>query len=324
MEKQVDTRRIWIFLAFAFGIAWATGLVIYLTGGIVNSPKILGGSVSLALILEATAYMGAPMLAHILTRLVTHEGWKNVFLRPNFRKGWRYWLICWFGPGILTIVGMGFYFLIFPQYFDPALGVVQQLLGAAAARTGSPLSTINPWLIVFAQTVQALLIAPLLNGIATFGEEFGWRAYLQPRLLPLGARKAMLLMGVIWGVWHWPIIAMGHNYGLNYVGYPWLGMLMMVWFTFLLGVFLGWAVLRAGSVWPAVIGHAAINGIAGLSALLVKGNPNPLLGPAPVGIVGSIGFIIVVLLIWLSPRALSQPEKKEDSALSAPVSMEAN
>ena len=33
--------------------------------------------------------------------------------------------------------------------------------------------------------------------------------------MPLGARKTMLIMGVIWGVWHWPVIAMGYNYGVE-------------------------------------------------------------------------------------------------------------
>lgn len=97
--------------------------------------------------------------------------------------------------------------------------------------------------------------------------------------MPLGARRAFVLTGAIWGVWHWPVIAMGHNWGLDYPGVPWLGMLAMVWFTFLIGTFLGWATLRSGSVWPAVIGHGAINGIAGIAMLFARGRPNPLLGP---------------------------------------------
>jgi membrane protease YdiL (CAAX protease family) len=37
-----------------------------------------------------------------------------------------------------------------------------------------------------------------------FGEEYGWRGYLLPKLLPLGELRASLLVGVIWGVWHFP------------------------------------------------------------------------------------------------------------------------
>jgi membrane protease YdiL (CAAX protease family) len=305
MEKSIDTKRIILFLIFAFGIAWATGLAIFLTGGLVNNP--------LALPLEATLYMGAPAIAHLLTRVVTREGWQNLYLRPKFRRGWRYWLICWVAPAIFTIVGIVVFFALFPQYFDPALKNLQQLLQSSAAKAGqasSVVAQLNPWLIVLIQTVQAIAIAPILNGIPTLGEEFGWRAYLLPKLMPLGGRKAMLLIGVIWGAWHWPIIAMGHNYGLNYAGFPWLGMLAMVWFTLGCGTFLGWAALRSGSVWPAVIGHGAINGIAALGALLVQGQPNPLLGPTVAGIIGSIGFTVTAIAIFLSPRALRLAENE--------------
>src|SRR4030042_5224477 len=111
--------------------------------------------------------------------------------------------------------------------------------------------------------------------------------------MPPGRRRAVLLLGLIWGMWHWPVISMGHNYGLDYPGAPWLGMGAMVWFTLVIGVFLGWVPLRGGSVWPAVIGHAAINGITGIGAIFVRGNPNPLLGPLPVGVIGSLGFALL-------------------------------
>ena len=62
--------------------------------------------------------------------------------------------------------------------------------------------------------------------------------------------------------------------------------------------FLAWATLRAGSVWPAVIGHAAINGISALGALVVQGNPSSLLGPLPVGLLGSLGWAAVAGWIW--------------------------
>ena len=118
----------------------------------------------------------------------------------------------------------------------------------------------------------------------------------------------MAAMGIIWGVWHWPIIAMGHNYGLDYPGAPWLGMLAMTWFTFVAGTFLGWLAFRGGSVWPAVIGHAAINATAGLGLLVSTGRVNLLLGPLPVGIVGSAGFSAVALWILLRWRPAEAPD----------------
>ncbi len=304
MAKTLDAKRIAIFLAFAFGIAWASALVIYLTGGLQSSPK-LGGGLTLALVLMATMYMGAPAFAHILTRLVTREGWQNVYLRPKIRQGWLYWLVCWVAPSILVFVGMAVYFALFPQYYDSSLSMVRKLLEQSAP--GSTPPEIDPWTIVISQTFVAVLIAPILNGLFTLGEEFGWRAYLQPKLLPLGGRKAMVLIGVIWGVWHWPIILMGYEYGFNYLGATWLGCIVFLWFTLMLATFLGWATLRAGSVWPAVIGHGAINGIANIVVFFIRGEPNLLLGPLVVGVIGSVGFALVALLIFLRRGALDAP-----------------
>jgi hypothetical protein len=63
---------------------------------------------------------------------------------------------------------------------------------------------------------------------------------------------------------------------------------------------------RAGSVWPAVIGHAAINGIAALGVLLVNTQPNMLLGPTSAGWIGGVGFAVVALLLFFSPKAFAK------------------
>jgi membrane protease YdiL (CAAX protease family) len=300
MEPKLDTRRIIIFLAFAFGIAWITALIIALTGGLIGSP-LLGPGISLALVLMATAYMWAPALANIFTRLITREGWKDTGLRPHFKKGWPYWLAAWFMPALMTLAGAVLFFWLYPQYFDADLTYMQKLMAASP-----DLSTMSPRTLALLQLAQAVLIAPLINSIATFGEEFGWRAYLLPKLMPLGGRKAVLLIGLIWGVWHWPVIFMGYEYGFSYPGYPWAGPLLFLWVAFGLGIFLAWLSLRGKSVWPAVIGHAAINGIAGAAVLATTGTPNPLLGPLPVGIIGSLGFALVAIAIFFSRKALKE------------------
>jgi membrane protease YdiL (CAAX protease family) len=299
LDTKIDTRRIGIFLAFSFGISWIAGLIIYLTGGLTHSPQIAPG-ISLAIVLMATVYMWAPALGNIFTRLITREGWKEMGLRPNFKTGWRYWLAGWFLPVLMTLPGAAVFFVIFPQYFDASLPYLRQLMAASP----SSMSSMSPWTLLIIQAAQGVLIAPILNAIATFGEEFGWRAYLLPKLMPLGGRKAMLLIGLIWGIWHWPVIFMGYEYGFVYPGYPWAGPLLFIWVAFGLGIFLAWLTLRSKSIWPAVIGHGAINGIAGIAIFAMTGQPNPLLGPLPVGIIGSLGFALVAITIFISPKAL--------------------
>mgnify|MGYP006279699839 CR=1 FL=1 len=311
MIKDLDMHRIGVFLAFAFGIAWATSLVIYLTGGLTESPVVFEQvGVTLALLLMAGPIMSAPALAHLLTRIITREGWQGARLRPRINRNWGYWVIAWFGPGLLTIAGMIAFFLLFPRYYDPSLSTLREMIEASAPPSVD-LEEMNIWFLIGAQILQAMLIAPVVNGLATFGEEFGWRGYLQRKLMPLGPRKAMLAMGAIWGIWHWPVILMGYNYGFDYPGAPFLGPLAMVWFCLIVGTFLGWLTIKSDSVWPAVIGHAAINGMANLGALFVQGQPNSLLGPLPTGVIGGIGFAVVAAILFWNRRAL-RPRSSKD------------
>lgn len=300
MHKQqdsspLDRRRIGLFILFAFGIAWALYAVVYLTGGIADSPVLVPGTPVTAAFVLILLSMWAPALANILTRTLTGEGRKALWLRPHFRRGWPYWLLMWILPTLLAGVGALLYYALFPDHFDPSMSgfrtQVEALTGEAI-----PMPTAT---LVMLQLVQAVLFAPIINLFAVFGEEFGWRGYLQQKLMPLGARRAMVAMGLIWGLWHWPVIAMGHNFGTSYPGYPWLGILAMIWFAFVVGTVFGWAVLRAGSVWPAVIGHGALNGTAGIGALFLAGEGHPLLGPTAVGVIGGIGWtVLALLLLW--------------------------
>jgi membrane protease YdiL (CAAX protease family) len=300
MTTQIDVRRVLIFLAVACGLSWGVALVIYLNGWNTD-PLMLAPGVPITTVLIAGIYMPAPALANVLTRLITREGWGETWLRLNFRKGWLYWLIAWLLPGIFTIIGGALYYAVFSDQFDASMPVLRQQLAAL----GRPQSEAALQAMIIGQTALAFTAAPFINGLFTFGEEFGWRAYLQHKLMPLGWRPAMLWMGLIWGLWHWPLTVMGHNYGLDYPGYPYAGIAMMCLFTFTLGTIEGWLVIKAGSVWPAVIAHAAINGIAALPALFVATKDvNTLLGPAPAGILAMLPFLILALFLFFRPGDL--------------------
>jgi uncharacterized protein len=318
MLPSIDFRRVIIFLLIAFGIAWITAFVIYETGGLANSPSLLPGvpGISLALVLLATIYMWAPALAHLLTRQITREYNSSWWLWPRFKPGWPFWLAAWFLPALATIIGAAFFFLLFPSYFDSSLPLLQ----AQTTRSGQSIS-MSPWTIAILNTILGILIAPIVNSVATFGEEFGWRGYLLPKLMPMGGRNAAIVMGIIWGIWHWPIIAMGHEYGFDYPAFPWLGFVTFLWFTVSASIFLSWVTLRTGTIWPAVIGHSAINGIAGVSVLFlsVKTQPPLLLGPLPVGFIGAMGFALLALIILVDRRALepTQPRSLTNNPLQS-------
>jgi hypothetical protein len=115
----------------------------------------------------------------------------------------------------------------------------------------------------------------------------------------LSDRAALVITGIIHGMWHIPVIVMGHNYGTSYMGYPWLGILAMIVFIVWLGVIEGYISIKLESVIPAAMIHSAVNAGAGLPILLVNGGYNPILGPAITGFVGGLPLTVlaVVLLI---------------------------
>jgi membrane protease YdiL (CAAX protease family) len=301
MNTNIESRRITFFLLFSFGIAWVLALGIDLTGGLTN---LTPGTIAWLLMVLA---MFSPAIANVLTRWITKESLKETYLKVNLKQNKRYLLIAWFGTPVLLLLGMVIYFVLFPSYFDRSFSGMSKILAQAAQQTGKAIP-LSPQLFLAVQIIQAIVLAPIINSVATFGEEFGWRAYLLEKVMPLGGRKALLIMGVIWGIWHWPFIYMGYEYGFDYPGYPWLGPIVFLWFTFTVGIFLAWLTLKSKSIWPAVIAHAALNGMAPLALLLVKGQPNPLLGPAAVGLVASIPFTILGLALFLRSEIFSSTE----------------
>ena len=144
------------------------------------------------------ACMFTPMLSVILTRLVTGEGTRDLYLAPRFRGQVRWYLAAWFATPLLVYAGALLYFVVFPQDFDPMGSVLAaQLEAAAPAEYAAALAQVIP---------LAVLVNPLTGLAQAFGEEFAWRGYLLPKLAKvLSPVRAVLATGVIWGLWHAPL-----------------------------------------------------------------------------------------------------------------------
>jgi membrane protease YdiL (CAAX protease family) len=237
----------------------------------------------------------------VATRLITKEGFKDFGLKPHLRGNVRYYLIAWFGPALLIALGALIYFLLFPSQFDPTMNQMASLY--AAQGVSLPEGTL--FAIFIAQLALGIFLSPLLNIITTSGEEIGWRGYLLPKLMEMySPRVSIVISGIIWGLWHAPIIAMGHNYGTGYPTAPWGGILAMVVFCLFIGSFFSFLAIRTKSFLPASIAHGSLNGFAAISIWFTLGTPNPFIGPLPTGIIGGIGLIIVgiICFVWVDRK----------------------
>ena len=289
-ERSLETRRIWLFLIITFVMtyAWTIGLIWPRTLGIdllTLSQEELVINTSLTAVL-----MFFPALGVLITRLITREGFKDSMLRLNLRGNVRYYLIGWFGPMVLTILGAVLYYAIYPSEFT-----------LATLKTTMATQPMPP-----AALIVVMLFSPWLNLIPCLGEEWGWRGYLLPKVA--GRMKflpTILLTGFIWGIWHAPIIVAGHNYGMGYAGYPWAGVGAMCLFCIVGGTLLSYITLKTDSCWPAVLAHGALNGTASIGALFLV-DPmayDRFVGPVPTGIIGASAYIVVAIwIVWRMRR----------------------
>lgn len=105
--------------------------------------------------------------------------------------------------------------------------------------------------------ILTALPATILGCLFTFGEELGWRGYIQNKLVKeFGVIKGILILGVLWGFWHAPVILLGYNFPEH----PFIGtFLLMPLMTIAFSVLLGWLRIVSDSVWPSVLAHSSIN-----------------------------------------------------------------
>lgn len=293
--KKQDLNRILIYLGITFGLTW--GYCFLALYPVVNG-EALNGVPSITAQLMTAACMFFPAIGVLLTRLITKEGFKNAWLRPNLKGNIKTYLLAWFGPGILTFAGMGIYFLMFPRSLDLSFSYFTATLEA----TGAPLETLPMpiGMLMLVQCVQGLFLAPAMNFVTCFGEEWGWRGYLLPKVSKhFSTIPTLLITGIIWGLWHAPLTAIGHNYGLGYPGFPFTGIAMMCLFCTVLGMFMSYVTLKTKSCIPAILAHGAVNGIAAIGIYFTRDGGNPFIGPAPTGIVGLIPFILAAIPMFI-------------------------
>ena len=318
MISKIDRKRILIFVAITHGSYIAVGIVIFLNGGLFSQyPWKMAPLANLMLFLA----MASPTFANVAARLLTGEGWTNAYLRPNIRRGWRHYLLALFLPVLAILLGGTIYYLLFPGKFDLSMTYAREEMGMVAVGDAR-----DPWSFLLIQTISSIAIS-LLSIHWMFGEEFGWRGYLLPKLMPLGTRKAMLLVGVIWGTWHWPLLFLGGQYLFGYWGEPVTGPLLFVWCILPSSVIYGWLTLRSGSVWPAAIAHGVNNACCNLMFWFIYPPLELLIGPGWHGIIGSLGYFIIAIPIFLiagslvqsSPASTGITKSKESGAVEEPA-----
>lgn len=202
------------------------------------------------------ALMWTPAIAAILMRIIHKEGlFKGLVWNPL--KDFKWLFIASFIPLLIEIASLTITVQFgaaelksdFISLVDGNVSIkgVSLLFGAAS----------QPWYLFILNYLLSFFVGTLLYSLFfAFGEEYGWRGYLQKEWAEKNNLKGFIAIGIVWGLWHSPAILQGHNYP----EYPILGaVILMPLLCTQFSIVFGLAFSRRQVIWIAVIFHGALN-----------------------------------------------------------------
>lgn len=242
----------------------------------------------------ASSYMFLPMICalglQIMTCRKTHV---RVSLRETGLLRFRIkssWLVAWILPIIIVLLTIVINSLFPDVEIKKDLTDLVPMDQVDEEQMGIVGMMMKPAFMTVITIISGLFAGATINALYAFGEEYGWRNYLVAALKGKKFVFAAIFIGIVWGLWHFPLILLGHNYPQHNV----IGIFMMVIFCVLLSFIETYFVLKAKSVYPAAIFHGTINAVAGLNVILMRGG-NDLLNGAQ----GLSGFIVMAITIFV-------------------------
>lgn len=241
----------------------------------------------------AVLYMFMPFLSALIVDklILKRKSLKSWAL--NFNPNWWY-LAAWPAVILVSFLVLGINILWPGVEFSPDMSgfwerMSDQLTSSQIEAQKLQLEAypVPVWLITIA---QGLIAGVTINALAAFGEETGWRGFMVREYRNLKFWDAALRIGIVWGIWHAPLILMGHNYPEH----SFLGVGMMtIWCIFLSPLFL-YIRLKTHSTIAASIMHGTLNASAGIPIMYLAGG-NDL----TIGFTGFAGFITIGLVIGI-------------------------
>lgn len=240
-------RTLVLYCILVFGLSWSAQFALLAFYGSPNNP---------AAVLPGLGIMFSPALVTLGFALFSREVRKQIRWRPAWR------MIPILVVAIVVPILIGF----------ATLAVVEFASWGKAGWFAFSQSIVTisggPWLLGEGAQNWTKFIANVLltggyfaayNGLFAVGEELGWRGFLQGVLVArLGVTRGIGLLGLIWSLWHLPVLLAGYNYPEH----PILGALVLFPVQLVAAsFFLGWLTIRAGSFWPAALAHGAVNSI---------------------------------------------------------------
>ncbi len=276
MGKNI--RKATLFTVLTFLASYLLVILYFALGGKWTFP----GSLILSLV-----YMFVPMTVALFVQKKIYKEPVKEPLGVSFRIN-RWFLVAWLVPVALAMLTIGASLTLPGIEYSGELETIyerlESMLSVEQANEMRERTAALPFHPFWIGLLQGLVAGITVNAVAAFGEELGWRGLLQKELSQLGFWKSSALIGLIWGLWHAPLILQGHNYPQH----PRAGVVLMTVFCILLSPLFSYVRLRANSVIAAAIMHGSLNAAGGLALLPVRGGSD-----LTVGVTGLAGLVVL-------------------------------
>ncbi len=261
VETKNSLKQAAVFVAVTFLISWTEQYFIVKGDGIQNP-------------LRAFALMWTPGLVGIICSLFFDRNIKALAIKiPTVRS----LLLAYFIPALAAALIVGLLVLFNQAEFQVSQKLIEKKGSLSAA--------------LFAALILAPTVGMLLATLSGLGEEIGWRGFLHSKLMTLKNSARYLLTGIIWSIWHWPLIIFG-DYATS--DKPWLNVIFFTIAVTTLSFFMGWLRDTSKSSFPAALAHASHNmWVLGVAPAFF--NPGPL---APY-LAGESGLFCALLYLIL-------------------------
>ena len=236
----------------------------------------------------ASLYMLLPLMIAVVMQKVDKDKLASTGLL-RFKISWS-WLVAWTLPVVIVLLTILVNMLMPGCEFNADLSSTIPVDSVPEEQKEMLSLFMNPTVMIVVTIVSGLFAGVTINALFAFGEEYGWRNYLVDALREKKFVCATVFIGLVWGLWHFPLILLGHNYPQHSIA----GVFMMVIFCVLASFIETYFVIKAKSVFPAAIFHGTINAVAGLNVLVIKGG-NDLIN----GMTGLSGFVVMAIVIMI-------------------------
>ena len=271
-----------LYIAIAYGLIWAAGLALYLSGSTVAS---FSGA--------APWLVSLCMFIPLVATLICQKTFKEPLLRGigiNWKVN-RWWFVGWLTFPIVALLT-----LLFTHWIS---GIDTH---TEAMQTLSESMPIGPSGAVAFTLLSGMLAGVTINALFAFGEEVGWRGYLLKQFKGKSFLSTSVIIGIIWGLWHAPLILMGHNYPQH----PQWGVLLMVVVCILMSFIIQYFRVKSGSVIVAAILHGTCNAVAGTTMIFVGLDRFNDLLDGSCGLAGMLALLVVAIALFLFDRYVTR------------------